>query len=235
MAPKKRTFSDETAQQTSERAQEIAARLFELHPDAKVALEFVDPLQLLVATILSAQCTDERVNMVTPVLFERFPDAEALAEADPEEIEEIIHSTGFYRQKTKSIQSACQDIVEEHGGKVPKEMDALTDLRGVGRKTANVVRGGAWGMPGITVDTHVKRLSRRMGLTDEKDPVKIEYDLNELLPEAIWFDFSSAMIFHGRRVCSARKPDCGRCPVTGLCRYYLDEVAPHMDETEEDA
>lgn len=220
----RRPFSDEIAEQRSERAQEIAARLFERHPDAKVALEYSDPLELLVATILSAQCTDERVNMVTPVLFERFPDARALAEADAEEIEEIIHSTGFYRQKTKSIQSACRDIVEEHGGEVPEDMDALTDLRGVGRKTANVVRGGAWGHPGITVDTHVKRLSGRMGLTDESDPVKIEYDLNELLPEAIWFDFSSAMIFHGRRVCSARSPECLECGVSGLCRYFLEEV-----------
>lgn len=235
MARKKRPFSDESALQTSERAQEIAARLFEMHPDAKVALEFTDPLQLLVATILSAQCTDERVNMVTPVLFERFPDAEALAGADREEIEQIIHSTGFYRQKARSIQSACQDIVEEHGGEVPEQMDALTDLRGVGRKTANVVRGGAWGHPGITVDTHVKRLSRRLGLTDHTDPVKIEYELNELLPEPIWFDFSSAMIFHGRRVCSARRPRCEECPLTELCRYYREEAAPALEEGSESA
>ncbi|MFO7767375.1 MAG: endonuclease III [bacterium] len=230
MASRKRPFSDETTQQRSERAREIAARLFDLHPDARVALEFSDPLQLLVAAILSAQCTDERVNRVTPVLFERLPDARALAGADREEIEEIIHSTGFYRQKAQSIQSACRDIVEEHGGEVPRDMDALIALRGVGRKTANVVRGGAWGHPGITVDTHVKRLSRRTGLTDEADPVKIERDLGELLPEVIWFDFSSAVIFHGRRVCSARKPDCARCPIIDLCRFYREEVIPAAEE-----
>jgi endonuclease-3 len=219
-----RPFSGETTQERAARALEIDRRLEELHPDATVALHHSDPLQLMVATILSAQCTDERVNMVTPGLFSAYPDARAYAEADPADLERIIHSTGFFRQKTKSIQGAARAIVERHGGTVPQEMKALTDLPGIGRKTANVIRGGAWGLPGITVDTHVKRLSRRMGLTDENDPVKIEYDLNDLLPEERWFDFSSRMIFHGRRVCDARKPDCAACPVTDLCRYYREEV-----------
>jgi len=140
------------------------------------------------------------------------------------ELETMIHSTGFFRQKARSIQEAARAIVEQHGGEVPEEMNALTGLPGIGRKTANVIRGGAWGHPGITVDTHVKRLSGRMGLTDHADPVKIEYDLNALLPEERWFDFSSRMIFHGRRVCDARNPDCGACTVSDLCRYYLEEV-----------
>jgi len=175
----------------------------------------------MVATILSAQCTDERVNQVTPALFARYPDARAYAEADPAELEAMIHSTGFFRQKARAIREACRVIVTEHGGQVPEAMEALTALPGVGRKTANVIRGGAWGHPGITVDTHVKRLSQRIGLTDQTDPVKIEYELNELIPESDWFDFSSRMIFHGRRVCAARKPRCADCPLTELCRYFL--------------
>ena len=224
MPRRKRHFTRESKANRAGRALEIDLRLERLHPDATVALQHRSPLQLMVATILSAQCTDERVNMVTPELFKKYPDARAYAEADTAELEGIIHSTGFFRQKAKSIQGATQQIVEEHGGEVPQEMDDLTRLPGIGRKTANVIRGGAWGMPGITVDTHVKRLSRRMGLTDHTDPVKIEFDLNALLPEERWFDFSSRMIFHGRRVCDARKPDCDACPVTDLCRFYLEEV-----------
>jgi endonuclease-3 len=224
MARKRKPFSGEEKSERADRAREIARRLGERHPDAKVALHHSDPLQLMVATILSSQCTDERVNQVTPALFERFPTAEDYASADTAELEEMIHSTGFFRQKARAIQGACGAIVERFGGEVPPEMEDLTSLPGIGRKTANVIRGGAWGIPGITVDTHVKRLSGRLGLTDHADPVKIEFDLNELLPEEVWFEFSSAMIFHGRRVCSARKPDCSNCTLTDLCRYYLEKV-----------
>ncbi len=218
-----RPFAGEDIQARAGRALEIADRLDERHPDAGVALEYRDPLQLMVATILSAQCTDERVNQVTPVLFGRFPDAGTLAAAELEEIEEIIHSTGFFHQKAKSIKGSCVMIMERFAGEVPRELEDLTSLPGIGRKTANVVRGGAWGYPGITVDTHVKRLSGRLGLTDHTDPVKIEYDLNDLLPEERWFSFSSALIFHGRRVCNARKPDCGNCTLTDLCRHFIEE------------
>ncbi len=216
-------YVDETNEERAERALTIARRLAERHPDARIALHYEDPLQLLVATILSAQCTDERVNMVTPDLFARFRTASDYAEAPLDELEEMIHSTGFFRQKSKAIQGACRVIVAEHGGEVPRDMEALTALPGIGRKTANVIRGGAWGEPGITVDTHVKRLARRLGLTGAADPVKIEYALNDLLPEELWFAFSSAMIFHGRRVCSARRPACSECNLTDLCRYYHEE------------
>jgi len=223
MTRKKRPFAGETAAERVERASEIAKRLSEGHPDAGVALRHTSPLELMVSTILSAQCTDERVNSVTPELFRRFPAARDYADADTGELEEMIRPTGFFRQKAKSIQGACSVIAQEHGGEVPREMDALTSLPGVGRKTANCIRGGAWGIPGITVDTHVKRLSRRLGLTDHTDPVKIEYDLNELLPEEIWYEFSNAMIFHGRRVCDARRPDCPNCMLGDLCRFYHEE------------
>ena len=224
MARKKKPFSGEKKTEKADRAREIARRLGERHPDAKVALHYRDPLQLMVATILSAQCTDERVNQVTPALFARFRTAEDYASADTGELEEMIHSTGFFRQKARAIQEASAAIIERYGGEVPPEMEALTSLPGIGRKTANVIRGGAWGMPGITVDTHVKRLSGRLGLSDHTDPVKIEYDLNELLPEELWFEFSSALIFHGRRVCNARKPDCAGCTLTDLCRYYQENA-----------
>lgn len=223
MARRKRTFEEETGKEKAKRAEETLKRLVECHPDAKVALQHRDPLQLMVATILSAQCTDERVNRVTPELFNRFPTAEAYAVADLGELEEMIHSTGFYHQKARAIKESCKILVEKYRGEVPSEMKALTGLPGIGRKTANVIRGGAWGIPGITVDTHVKRLSRRIGLTSHTDPVKIESDLNALLPEESWFEFSSAMIFHGRRVCNARKPDCQNCKLTDLCRYYAEE------------
>lgn len=222
MARKKTPFSGEKPEERAARAREIAGRLSERHPDAKVALHHREPLQLLVATILSAQCTDEQVNSVTPTLFERYRTAADYASADAGELEELIHSTGFFNQKAKAIRGACSAIVERFGGEVPMDMDDLTSLPGIGRKTANVIRGGAWGMPGITVDTHVKRISGRLGLTDNTDPVKIEFDLYELLPEEAWFEFSNGMIFHGRRVCNARKPDCSNCNLTDLCRYFLE-------------
>ena len=202
------------------RLPEILRLLRELHPDAKCALDFENPLQLLVATILSAQCTDERVNKVTPVLFARYPTAQALAEADREELEQIIHSTGFYRNKAKNVQEACRRIVTEYGGEVPSNMADLLSLAGVARKTANVVLGNCYAIAdGIVVDTHVKRLSERLGLTTQTDPEKIERDLMVMTPQADWIDLSHLLIFHGRRVCDARKPRCGDCPLSSLCPF----------------
>ncbi len=167
--------------------------------------------------MLSAQCTDQRVNQVTPGLFRRYPDAAALAGADREELEAMIRSTGFFRSKTKAIQSCCADIVAKHGGEVPRTMEELTALRGVGRKTANVVLGNAFGIPGIVVDTHVSRLSNRLGLTAETDPVKIEFELMTIVPKADWTAFSHWLILHGRRVCIARKPRCSLCVLSPHC------------------
>ena len=201
-----------------ERLPEILRLLREAHPDAKCALDFRSPLELLVATILSAQCTDERVNKVTPVLFARYPTAQALAEADREELEQIIHSTGFYRNKAKNVQEACRRIVAEYGGETPANMADLLTLAGVARKTANVVLGNCFGIAdGVVVDTHVKRLSERLGLSAQTDPEKIERDLMALAPQAEWIDLSHLLIFHGRRFCDARKPKCAICTVSHLC------------------
>ncbi|HKQ58757.1 MAG TPA: endonuclease III [Candidatus Eisenbacteria bacterium] len=187
------------------------------YPDATTALHHENALQLLIATILSAQCTDERVNMVTPALFRRFPDAAALAGAERTELETMIRSTGFYRNKAKSIQSCCADLVALHGGEVPRTLEALVQLHGVGRKTANVVLGNAFGIPGLVVDTHVSRLSRRIGLTREIDPVKIEFALMKIVPRERWSIFSHWLILHGRQVCVARKPRCSICPLLPHC------------------
>ncbi|HEY2954003.1 MAG TPA: endonuclease III [Candidatus Eisenbacteria bacterium] len=187
------------------------------YPEATTALSFGNPLQLLVATILSAQCTDERVNSVTPGLFARYPDAAAFAAAPQAELEQAIRSTGFFRNKARSIREASADIVGKHGGRVPSSLEALTELRGVGRKTANVVLGNAFGIPGIVVDTHVQRLSRRLGLTNETDPVKIEFALMPIVPRERWTRFSHWLILHGRRVCVARKPRCSICPLAPHC------------------
>ena len=200
------------------RVRALLAGLRESYPDAKCALDFETPLQLLIATILSAQCTDERVNKVTPVLFARWRDAAALAAAELPEIEQVIHSTGFFRNKAKSIKEACTDIMQKHGGQVPKELEALVALRGVGRKTANVVLGNAFGInAGVVVDTHVTRLSHRLGLTSENDAVKIEFALQPLVPQDYWTLFSHWLILHGRAVCNARKPLCSQCPVSAHC------------------
>ncbi len=187
------------------------------YPEAVTALDFESPLQLLIATILSAQCTDARVNMVTPGLFRRYPDATALAAAVPAELEEVIRSTGFYRNKARAIRECSADIVSRYGGEVPRTLDDLTTLRGVGRKTANVVLGNAFGIPGLVVDTHVARVSHRLGLQNEGDAVKIEFALMPLIPEAQWSIFSHWLILHGRRVCIARKPKCSICPLEALC------------------
>lgn len=200
------------------RVNALLEALAEHYPDAHCALHFETPLQLLVATILSAQCTDERVNKVTPALFARWPDAAAFASADPEELERAIHSTGFFRSKAKSIREACADLVARHGGEVPRTLEELTPLRGVGRKTANVVLGNAYGIEsGIVVDTHVTRLSHRLGLTNASDAVKIEFALQPLVPRTSWTRFSHWLILHGRAVCNARKPLCSRCPLSPHC------------------
>jgi endonuclease-3 len=201
-----------------QRAREILARLRQNYPDATCSLTHESPFQLLVATILSAQCTDERVNQVTPKLFARLPDAVAMAAAERSEVEQLIQSTGFYRNKAKHIQGAAHRIVTEFNGQVPNEMSSLLTLPGVARKTANVVLANAYGInSGVTVDTHVKRLSYRLGLTRHTDPGKVEQDLMKLLPQAEWEIFSISMIYHGRAVCQARKPACDRCSLSDLC------------------
>ncbi len=197
---------------------EILRLLHQEYPHVRCELDFTSPLELLVATILSAQCTDERVNKVTPDLFAAYPSAQAYAEADIEALEEAVHSTGFFRNKAKNIQGAGRRMVEAYDGHVPDDMDDLLTLPGVARKTANVVLGCAFGIAeGVVVDTHVKRLSNRLGLTEESTPEKIERDLMALLPRAEWIDFSHRLIFHGRRVCAARKPNCAACVLRSLC------------------
>ena len=201
-----------------QRALEVLARLKRLYPDATCSLDYETPVQLLVATILSAPCTAERVNLVTPALFARFPDARAMAEADLSEIETLVRSTGFYRNKAKNIQGACRKIVTDFGGEVPQTMAELTSLPGAARKTANVVLAHAFGInAGVTVDTHVKRLSNRLGFTKHSDPKKIEPDLMKLIPQADWENWSIRLIYHGRAVCNARKPVCDRCELADLC------------------
>lgn len=198
-------------------ARAISKGLAKLYPDAHCALHFENPLQLLIATILSAQCTDVRVNLVTPALFNRYPDAKAFADSESSELERMIQSTGFFRNKAKSIRACCKLLVENHNGQVPATLDELVPLPGIGRKTANVVLGNAFGVPGITVDTHVGRLARRMGLTTHEDAVKVERDLMELVPKKEWTMFSHRMIFHGRQVCAARKPNCENCLIAKHC------------------
>lgn len=189
-----------------------------VYPDAHCELDFKNPLELLVATILSAQCTDKRVNMVTPALFKKYPTAKAYARSPQSALEKAIKSTGFFRNKAKSIRAAMATIDKKFGGKVPSTMDELRELPGVGRKTANVVLGNAFGKDeGIVVDTHVTRLSQRLGLTKQKDPEKIEQDLMKLVPREYWTNWSHWLIWHGRRRCFARKPDCSRCEVFRLC------------------
>jgi endonuclease-3 len=215
-----------------QRALEILILLKRLYPDATCSLSYRTPVQLLVATILSAQCTDDRVNQVTPALFSRFPDAFSLASADLEELENLVRSTGFYRNKAKNIKAACQTIIEEFGGEVPKQMEKLVSLPGVARKTANVVLAHAYGIiQGVTVDTHVKRLSKRLGLTEQTDPVKIERDLMKLLPQPEWENWSIRLIYHGRAVCQARKPRCRECLLARLCpsAQNLGEVNEELE------
>jgi endonuclease-3 len=197
---------------------EILIRLKRLYPEAPCTLNYETPVQLLVATILSAQCTDERVNQVTPELFRQFPDAAAFAKADLEVVENLVRSTGFYRNKAKNIISACRLIMTEFGGQVPKLMEDLLKLPGVARKTANVVLAHAYDIHmGVTVDTHVKRLSQRLGLTEHTDPIHIERDLMRLLPQPEWENWSIRLVYHGRAICKARKPECSACLLADLC------------------
>ncbi len=199
-------------------AAKVLARLRKEYPDAACALRHGNAFELLAATILSAQCTDARVNLVTPVLFSRYPSPEALAQARSEDVEEIVRSTGFFRNKTRSLIGMAQALIAEHGGVVPRTMEQLRFLPGVGRKTANVVLGNAYGInEGVTVDTHVARLSRRLGLTTDEDPVRIEADLMKLVPRDDWALFSHLMIFHGRQVCLARRPRCEVCVLADFC------------------
>lgn len=206
-------------EKAKERANEIRKVLKKLFPKAKISLDYSNPLELLVATILSAQCTDERVNKVTKSLFAKYRSAADYASAALLELEEDIRSTGFYRNKAKSIQKCCAGIISRHDGKVPGSLEELTSLAGVGRKTANVVLGSAFGVPGVVVDTHVKRVSGRLGLTGEKDPEKIEKDLMALVPLNEWTLFSSRLILFGRRTCAAKKPVCGGCPLFNVCLW----------------
>jgi endonuclease III len=208
----------ESARAKTARAGEILARLRAEYPDSRCSLDFQTPLQLLVATVLAAQCTDERVNQATPALFRRYPAAHDYAGADLPELEELVRTTGFYRNKARALKGLGTALVAEHGGEVPGTMEELRRLPGVGRKTANVVLGNAFGIKeGIVVDTHVQRLSRRLYLTQETDPEKIERDLIPLVPREDWTLWSHLLIDHGRKICKARKPECGACVVNDLC------------------
>jgi endonuclease III len=189
------------------------------YPDVKTPLVHRNPFELLVATILSAQCTDRQVNAVAPALFAAYPTPEALAAAAPAEVERLVHGTGFYRNKARNIRKCAETLVREHGGRVPESLEALTRLPGVGRKTANVVRSVVFGTPAVVVDTHVGRVARRLGLTAEKDPVKVEFALMECIPETEWNDLGLRFIFFGREICDARRPRCPECPLRALCDY----------------
>ncbi len=210
----KRSDSDTTL---IKRAAQILRLLKKTYPDAHCELDFTTPLELAIGCILSAQCTDKRVNMVTPKLFSKYKTAAEWARIPPAVLEEEIHSTGFFRNKTKSIIGLCKALEDHYEGQVPDDFDALVRLPGIGRKTANVIMVSAFGKPGIVVDTHMKRLANRMGFTKEQHPDKIEFDLQRIIPRREWGPFSHAMVFHGRRCCTARKPDCARCPIRTLC------------------
>ena len=215
--PRRLNVARESAAARATRARAIGRALARTYPDAWCELDYRDAWTLVIATMLSAQCTDKMVNQVTPALFAAYPTPEKLAAAKPEAVEELIRRTGFFRQKTKSIQAVARAVAGEHGGRVPDRMEDLTALPGIGRKTANVVLGTAFGRPAIFVDTHVKRLSNRLGLTVEDDPVKIELDLQKLLPPKDWTHFAHRLIHHGRRVCDARKPRCSACSLRRWC------------------
>ncbi|MEE8583269.1 MAG: endonuclease III [Acidobacteriota bacterium] len=208
------------------RAGIILQRLAEAFPQARLELDFDSPLQLLVATILAAQCTDVRVNQVTQTLFRKYPQPQDYLEVPEEELQEDIRSTGFYRQKAGKLRQTMNALIERHEGEVPADMEELTALPGVGRKTANVILGNCFGIPGIVVDTHMTRLGQRLGLTAEKNPVKIESALGGLLPEKDWIRFSLRMVLHGRYVCKARRPLCDKCSLLDQCPYFQEVVLP---------
>lgn len=207
----------ETLQEKRRRVLKIIRGLRAVYPDSRCALTFSTPWELLVATVLSAQCTDKLVNQVTPALFKKYPSVNIFAAADPGEVERAVHRTGFYRNKTKNILGAAKAVLERFGGKVPARMEDLITIPGVGRKTANVVLGNAFGIPGISVDTHMIRINRLLGLTRHADPVKIEFDLMALVPWKDWTLYSHLIIHHGRVRCFARRPDCGHCEIQDLC------------------
>ncbi len=208
------------AKSEKNRAEKIFSVLKKEYPDVKSALNYSNPLQLLISTILSAQCTDERVNIVTKTLFKKYKKPQDFISIKPEELEKDIFSTGFYRQKAKSIRQCCQALIDEYNGKVPSDFEALIKLPGVGRKTASVVAGNAFGIPAIAVDTHVKRLSNLLGFIDSPDPEKIEFKLKELLPEKDWVESSHLLAEHGRNICIARKPKCLKCAIGNYCPSF---------------
>ena len=216
----KKSTSSQSLDEVKKQAQSINKTLGKIFPDARCELDFENPLQLLVATVLSAQCTDKRVNMVTPALFKKYPTAKAFAKAQQKDVEELIKSTGFYRNKAISILGLAQAIEVEFGGEVPNTLEELITLPGVGRKTANVVLSNAFNTPGITVDTHVGRIARRLGWTKNSDPVKVEFDLMDLFPSRSWTLLNHRLIFFGRRICHAKKPACGVCPIAKLCPSF---------------
>jgi endonuclease III len=231
------TRSAETPLALTRRARRMNRTLAETYPDAHCELDFETPLQLLVATVLSAQTTDRRVNAVTPTLFAKYPDAAAMAAADRTELEELIQPTGFFRAKTDTLLKLARALCDDFGGEVPPRLDDMVKLPGVGRKTANVVLGNAFGIPGITVDTHFARLSRRFGWTEQTDPVKIEHAVGALFPKRDWTDLSQRLIWHGRRRCHARTPACGACPLARTCPSFGEgptdpEVAEKLVKTE---
>ena len=206
-------------QSNQKRVKEIIKVLSKEIPDSKIALNFSNPFELLIATILSAQCTDVKVNQVTAELFKKYRSVKDYAEVNLTDLEEDIRSTGFYRNKATSIQKCCRELAARFGGKVPRTLEELVTLPGVGRKTANVILGNAFGIPGIAVDTHVHRVTQRIGLTQKEDPVKIEFDLMEIIPREEWTHFSNLLVWHGRKTCIARKPLCQACPIRKLCDY----------------
>jgi endonuclease-3 len=202
------------------RAEEVTKILYETYPEATCSLDYAKPLELLIATMLAAQCTDERVNIVTKDLFRKYQSVYDYANANIEELEQDIKSTGFYRNKAKNIIGCCKKLIKDFGGAVPDNMEDLIGLPGVGRKTANVVLGNIYGVPGVIVDTHCKRLSNRIGFTRQEDPEKIEYELMEILPEKDWTGFSNCLVYHGRAICDARKPKCEICPIAQYCDFF---------------
>lgn len=202
------------------KAKKISSTLFKIYPEATCSLDYERPLELLIATMLAAQCTDARVNIVTKDLFRKYTSVYDYAGANPEELEQDIKSTGFYRNKAKNIIDCCKRLIKDFEGKVPDNMEDLLSLPGVGRKTANVVLGNIYGIPGVIVDTHCKRLSNRMGLTDKEDPEKIEFDLMQIIPRKEWTQFSNSLVYHGRAICDARKPKCEQCPVAQFCDFF---------------
>jgi endonuclease-3 len=209
------------------RAKAIYRQLTKNYPNVRCELDYNSAFQLLVATVLSAQCTDKRVNQTTPALFKKYPNPKKMAKADLKDIQKLVKSTGFFRAKAKNIKGLSNKIMEEFDGDVPSKLEQLITLPGVGRKTANVVLGHAFGIPGITVDTHFGRLSRRFGWSKQNDPVKVEFEVGELIAEKEWTNLSQRMIWHGRRVCHARKPACGACPLAKLCPSYgIGEIDP---------